>query len=72
MQHRLRAEGRELFRWLEEGAHFYVCGDAARMAGDVERALREVVAEYGGLDAAGASAYLDGLAKAGRYQKDVY
>ncbi len=72
VQHRLRAEGRELFRWLEEGAHFYVCGDAARMAGDVERALREVVAEHGGLDAAGARAYLDGLAKAGRYQKDVY
>ena len=62
----------ELWKWLEEGAHFYVCGDAKRMAKDVEDTLLKIAAEHGGKSAAEAKSWLDGLAKAGRYQRDVY
>ncbi len=58
-------------QWLEAGAHFYVCGDAKRMATDVEDTLLEIVAEHGG-KGADARAWLDGITKAGRYQRDVY
>ena len=54
VQHKLRANGRELFAWLEDGAHLYVCGDASRMARDVHAALLDVIAEHGGRDADGA------------------
>ena len=72
VQHRLREHGRALFDWLESGAHLYVCGDAKRMAKDVEDMLLQIAAEHGGKSAAEAKAWLDGLAKAGRYQRDVY
>ena len=72
VQHRMRENAAELWQWLEEGAHFYVCGDAKRMAKDVEDTLLQIAAEQGGKSAAGAKAWLDGLAKAGRYQRDVY
>lgn len=68
----LRQHGAEVFAWLEDGAAVYVCGDASRMAGDVERALSDVIAEHGGLDAAGAEAYLRRLSGEHRYQRDVY
>ncbi|MBV8189904.1 MAG: sulfite reductase subunit alpha [Alphaproteobacteria bacterium] len=71
VQHRMRENADELWQWLEQGAHFYVCGDAKRMAKDVEDALLEIAAEQGG-KGSGAKAWLDGLAKAGRYQRDVY
>jgi sulfite reductase (NADPH) flavoprotein alpha-component len=71
VQHRMRENAAELWRWLEEGAHFYVCGDATRMAKDVEDTLLQIAAEHGG-KGSGAKAWLDGLAKAGRYQRDVY
>jgi sulfite reductase (NADPH) flavoprotein alpha-component len=71
VQHRLRENAAELWRWLEEGAHFYVCGDAKRMAKDVEDTLLQIAAEQGGKGFS-AKAWLDGLAKAGRYQRDVY
>ena len=71
VQHRMRENAAELWRWLEEGAHFYVCGDAKRMAKDVEDTLLQIAAEQGGKGTA-AKAWLDGLAKAGRYQRDVY
>ena len=71
VQHRMRENAAELWRWLDEGAHFYVCGDAKRMAKDVEDTLLEIAVEQGGKSAA-AKAWLDGLAKAGRYQRDVY
>jgi sulfite reductase (NADPH) flavoprotein alpha-component len=71
VQHRLRENAAELWRWLEEGAHFYVCGDAKRMAKDVEDTLLQIAAGQGG-KGDGARAWLDGLAKAGRYQRDVY
>jgi sulfite reductase (NADPH) flavoprotein alpha-component len=72
VQDRMRQAGRELWAWLAEGAHFYVCGDASRMAKDVERALVDIVAEYGARSADDAVAFVAGLKKAGRYQQDVY
>lgn len=72
VQDRMRDEGAALFRWLEQGAHFYVCGDAKRMAKDVETALTDIVAEHGGKSADGAKAYVAELRKVGRYQADVY
>ncbi len=71
VQHRMRENAAELWRWLEEGAHFYVCGDAKRMAKDVEDMLLQIAAEQGGKGSS-SKAWLDGLAKAGRYQRDVY
>ena len=72
VQHRMREHGRELYAWLEEGASFYVCGDAGQMAVDVHQALRTIVAEQGGLDEEQADAYLRELRRAGRYLRDVY
>jgi sulfite reductase (NADPH) flavoprotein alpha-component len=72
VQHRMLQNGAELFRWLEEGGHFYVCGDAKRMAADVDKALRQVIAEHGKMSAADADAYVANLVRAGRYQRDVY
>ena len=72
VQDRMRERGAELFAWLEQGAHFYVCGDAKRMAKDVERAMVDVVAAHGGRSAEEAVAYVAALRKAGRYQADVY
>ena len=72
VQHRMLENAAELWRWLQEGAHFYVCGDAKRMATDVDAALRRVVAEQGGMSPEGAKAYVGELTKAKRYQRDVY
>jgi sulfite reductase (NADPH) flavoprotein alpha-component len=72
VQDRMRERGAELFAWLEQGAHFYVCGDARRMAKDVERAMVDVVAQHGRRSADEAVAYVAALRKAGRYQADVY
>lgn len=72
VQHRIRERASELWQWLCDGAHLYVCGDAKRMARDVDDALREVVAREGAMDEAAAKRYLGELAKAGRYARDVY
>src|SRR5271157_3299454 len=72
VQDRMLERARELWNWLEEGAHFYVCGDAKRMANDVDHALQQIVATQGGLSAGDAKAYVTGIAKSGRYQRDVY
>jgi sulfite reductase (NADPH) flavoprotein alpha-component len=72
VQHRLREQGAELWRWFEEGAYIYVCGDAQRMAKDVDEALKGVVAEHGAMSAEKAAEYVARLAKAGRYARDVY
>ncbi len=48
VQHRMREAGRDLWSWLDDGAHVYVCGDAVRMAKDVETALVDIIAEHGG------------------------
>ncbi len=62
----------DLWRWLQDGAYFYVCGDAARMAKDVDAALRHVAQMQGGLDADGARNWIASLARQGRYLRDVY
>jgi sulfite reductase (NADPH) flavoprotein alpha-component len=72
VQHRLREQGRELYAWLDGGAHLYVCGDAGRMAKDVHRALIDIVAEHGGRSTADAEAWLGELIQQGRYARDVY
>ncbi len=72
VQDKLREHGRELFSWLEGGAHLYVCGDATRMAKDVHAALLEVIAEHGGKSAEDATDYLNALQSQGRYARDVY
>jgi len=72
VQQRLLEQGAELWRWLQDGAHVYVCGDAQRMARDVDAALRQVVAQHGGLDETAAAAYVEGLGRDKRYRRDVY
>jgi sulfite reductase (NADPH) flavoprotein alpha-component len=72
VQDRMREHGHELWQWLREGAHFYVCGDASRMAKDVDQALRDIAVAHGGLDEAEASAYLRQMVTAKRYVRDVY
>ncbi|GLK75670.1 sulfite reductase [Methylopila jiangsuensis] len=72
VQDRMREAGAELWDWLGRGAHFYVCGDAKRMAADVEKALVEIAAAHGGLAPDAAKAFVAELKTAGRYQADVY
>ena len=72
VQDRMREVGRDLWTWLTEGAHLYVCGDAKRMAKDVEIALVDVVAQHGARSADEAAAFVANLKKVGRYQQDVY
>lgn len=72
VQDRMREEAAGLWSWIEAGAHLYVCGDASRMAADVDRALHDVVAGAGGLGAEGASRYVKSMKEAGRYKRDVY
>ncbi|MDV6269019.1 bifunctional nitrate reductase/sulfite reductase flavoprotein subunit alpha [Rhodococcus globerulus] len=72
VQDRMRERGALLWEWLQNGAHFYVCGDAERMAKDVDGALSGVVAQYGKLAPRSAEAYVKALAAEKRYVRDVY
>jgi sulfite reductase (NADPH) flavoprotein alpha-component len=72
VQHRMAEEAADLWRWLQDGAHFYVCGDASRMAKDVDAALRQVAQSEGGMSADQARDWIVALARQGRYQRDVY
>jgi sulfite reductase (NADPH) flavoprotein alpha-component len=72
VQDRMREVGRDLWVWLTDGAHLYVCGDAKRMAKDVERALVDIVAQHGARTPDQAIAFVAELKKQGRYQQDVY
>jgi sulfite reductase (NADPH) flavoprotein alpha-component len=72
VQDRMREVGRELWTWLAEGAHVYICGDAKRMAKDVERALVDIVAQFGARTTEEAIALVGELKKKGRFQQDVY
>lgn len=72
VQHRLQEHARELYEWIQEGAHVYVCGDATRMARDVQQTLLRIAQEQGGLDAEQAKEWLEQLAAQGRYARDVY
>lgn len=72
VQDRMRQSGAELWAWLQGGACFYVCGDAKRMAKDVDAALHEIVAQHGGLEPAAVADYVKQLKKDHRYLRDVY
>ncbi|MFD1956917.1 assimilatory sulfite reductase (NADPH) flavoprotein subunit [Paenibacillus thailandensis] len=72
VQHRMLENGEELYKWLQEGAHVYVCGDEKHMAHDVHAALLDIVGRYGGLSPEEAAAYVARLQEQGRYQRDVY
>ncbi|MEV0182351.1 bifunctional nitrate reductase/sulfite reductase flavoprotein subunit alpha [Streptomyces sp. NPDC050625] len=72
VQDRMREHGPLLWSWLRDGAHFYVCGDASRMAKDVERALRDIAVVHGGLTEEDATAYVKQLGTDRRYVRDVY
>ena len=71
VQSRLAEEGAELFRWLQEGAHLYVCG-ALEMEQAVCHTLQEILQAHGGLEAEAAADYIESLREQGRYQRDVY
>ncbi|MGG4607043.1 NADPH-dependent assimilatory sulfite reductase flavoprotein subunit [Providencia sp. Me31A] len=72
VQDKLREQGKEVWQWLQEGAHIYVCGDANRMAKDVELALLEIIGQYGNMDSEEADEFLSELRVMRRYQRDVY
>ncbi|MGY8662840.1 sulfite reductase subunit alpha [Bradyrhizobium sp. UFLA05-109] len=72
VQDRMRELGREVWTWLAEGAHLYICGDAKRMAKDVERALVDIVAQFGARSTDEAVSFVADLKKKGRFQADVY
>ncbi|HWX64280.1 sulfite reductase subunit alpha [Bradyrhizobium sp.] len=72
VQDRMREVGRELWTWLAEGAHVYICGDAKRMAKDVERALVDIVTQFGARSTDEAVSFVGELKKKGRFQQDVY
>ncbi|MCB1224459.1 MAG: sulfite reductase subunit alpha [Verrucomicrobiales bacterium] len=72
VQHKIREAGEELWQWLQQGAIVYICGDAARMAVDVDLALHHVIEEHGGLSAEAAAEYVEQMKKDKRYRRDVY
>jgi sulfite reductase (NADPH) flavoprotein alpha-component len=72
VQHRMREFSKHLYAWLEEGAHFFVCGDGARMAKDVDSELHAIICRERGCSPEGAAEYVESLKKSKRYKKDVY
>jgi len=72
VQHKMMEQGKELFNWLENGAHFYVCGDAQRMAKDVDSALKNIIQTHGGLTKDKAEEYVKAMQQTNRYQTDIY
>jgi sulfite reductase (NADPH) flavoprotein alpha-component len=72
VQDRMEENGAEIWSWLEGGAHFYVCGDASRMAGDVEKTLIQIIASHGNRSLEQASLFVEALRTNRRYQRDVY
>ncbi len=72
VQDLMKKNGEALWKWLDGGAHFYVCGDAKRMAKDVDAALHHIAAVHGGLGEGGAAEFIKQLKKEKRYQRDVY
>nr|WP_272214713.1 hypothetical protein [Marinicella sp. W31]MDC2880298.1 hypothetical protein [Marinicella sp. W31] len=72
VQNRMAEQGCKLWEWLQDGAYFYVCGDAKRMAKDVDAALRAIAETHGGLSRAAAAGYVNMLVKEKRYMRDIY
>ena len=67
-----KVPARDVWAWLQDGAHFYICGDAKRMAKDVERALADIACAHGGLTPDKGATFIADLKKAKRFQADVY
>ena len=72
VQHRMLEQSKDIYDWLESGAHFFVCGDAARMAKDVDVALHQIIEKHGGKTPEQAAEYVETLRKEKRYKRDVY
>ena len=72
VQHKMLEKGAELWKWLQDGAVFYVCGDASRMAKDVDQALRTIAQQHGSMNEEEATIWIKALQKEKRYLKDVY
>ena len=72
VQHRMAESAAQIWRWLDSGAHFYVCGDALRMAKDVDAALRTIVQEQSGKSSEEANGYIEQMKAEKRYKRDVY
>jgi sulfite reductase (NADPH) flavoprotein alpha-component len=72
VQDRMRENAAELWNWIKNGGYFFVCGDAKRMAKDVDVALHDIVAQQGGMELAAAAEYVKQMKKEKRYQRDVY
>ncbi|MEZ0209856.1 MAG: molybdopterin-dependent oxidoreductase [Methylophilus sp.] len=72
VQHRMLEQGAELWQWLQQGAHFCVCGDASRMAKDVDAALKTIIQTHGNMTAEQAADYVSAMATEKRYVRDVY
>ncbi len=72
VQDRMTGAAGDIWKWLEDGAYFYVCGDAKRMAKDVDAALRQIVQQQGGLEVEEANEYVEKLKNEKRYRRDVY
>ncbi|WP_438492170.1 sulfite reductase subunit alpha [Paenibacillus sp. IHBB 3054] len=72
VQHRILEHGAEVWAWLQEGAHFYVCGDAQQMAKEVDAALKRVIQQHGGMTADEAINYVKEMSLSKRYARDVY
>ena len=72
VQHRIRECGRDVWSWLQEGAYLYLCGDAERMAPDVDTAIHAVAQEHGAMSKEGAAEYVANLRTTKRYRRDVY
>lgn len=72
VQHRMLENGKELYNWLEKGANFYVCGDATKMAKDVDMALKQIIQQQGGVTLEKAEEYVKNLQLTNRYQADIY
>lgn len=72
VQHKMMEQGHELWQWLQEGAYLYVCGDATRMAKDVEATFQKIIQQYGNMTTENARAYLRTLRKEKRYLRDIY
>ena len=72
VQHRMQESGKDLYGYLQEGGYFFVCGDASRMAKDVDAALHAVIKDHGGMTAEAAAEYVNNLKRDKRYVRDVY
>ena len=72
VQHRMLEAAADIWSWLDDGAHFYVCGDASCMAKDVDRALKQIIADDGQMQDEDAIHYVSNMKQDGRYQQDVY